>query len=100
MTTHAHLLKPSPLAAASALALALMAGAPALAQEADKQEADQIRTLSEVVVQEQSEGQASEGSGSFASTRPTRTATKLGLSQRETPQSVPPSRASGWSSRA
>lgn len=88
MTAHAHPLKPSPLAAASALALALMAGAPALAQEADKQEADQTRTLSEVVVQEQAQGQASEGSGSFASTRPTRTATKLGLSQRETPQSV------------
>ena len=70
MTTHAHLLKSSPLAAASALALALMAGAPALAQEADKQEADQIRTLSKVVVQEQAQGQVSEGSGSFASTRP------------------------------
>ena len=86
MTAHAHLLKPSPLAAA--LALALMAGAPALAQEVGKQDADQTRTLSEVVVQEQAQGQASEGSGSFASTRPTRTATKLGLSQRETPQSV------------
>ncbi|MGP1516609.1 MAG: TonB-dependent siderophore receptor [Ottowia sp.] len=88
MTAHAHPLKPSPLAAASALALALMAGAPALAREADKQEADQTRTLSEVVVQEQSEGQASEGSGSFTSTRPARTAAKLALSQRETPQSV------------
>lgn len=88
MTTHAYPLKPSPLAAASALALALMAGAPALAQEVGKQDADQTRTLSEVVVQEQSEGQASEGSGSFTSTRPARTAAKLALSQRETPQSV------------
>lgn len=68
---------------------ALMLGAAAQAQtQTQAQEAENTPALGEVVVKDEAESGATEGSGSFTTTRPVGTAAKLGLSLRETPQSV------------